>query len=69
MNVEDKVECLLSIVRTADDEDPSADYYGYFDWKFGGDGDNGEALREQLQRYFRNHPEVDFEVVVKDAGG
>jgi len=28
------------------------DEYDYFDWKFGGDGDNGEELMYQLDVYF-----------------
>lgn len=34
----------------------AADKIDYFDWKKGGDGDNGETLQFGLDEYFATHP-------------
>ena len=33
-------------------EHDAKDYHMHFDWKYGGDGDNGEALMFQMDAFF-----------------
>lgn len=40
---------IMTILRVSDVSD-------YFDWKVGGDGDNGETLQFALDEYFDRHP-------------